>query len=101
VVLPVDRVGGPPDLDFADEGDARLTARRSPDRWRAVLVSISSDVCGEVGDQLGALGKILAPNGMIMKCFRNTGKPGKRPSISRCGLWEAPVQYGGHVSCRV
>jgi hypothetical protein len=30
VVLPVDRVGGPPDLDFTDEGDARLTARRSP-----------------------------------------------------------------------
>jgi hypothetical protein len=61
VVVPVDRVGGPPDLDFTDEGDAGLTAWRSPDRWRAVLVSVSSDVCGEVGDQLGALGKILAP----------------------------------------
>jgi hypothetical protein len=42
VVLPVDRVGGPPDLDFTDEGDARLTARRSPYWWRAVLVSVSS-----------------------------------------------------------
>ena len=50
VIAPVDRVGGPPDLDFTDEGDARLTARRSPDRWRAVLVSVSSDMSSEVGD---------------------------------------------------
>ena len=99
VVVPVDRVGGPPDLDFTDEGDARLTARRSPDRWCAVLVSISSDMCGEVGDQLGALGKILAPNGMIMKRFRNAGKPGQRSRVCGCGFWEAPVQYSGHV-CR-
>ena len=101
VVLPVDRVGGPPDLDFTDEGDARLAARRSPDRWRAVLVSVSSDMSGEVGDQLGALGKILAPNGMIMKRFRNAGKPGQRSRVGGCGVWEAPVQYGGHVSCGV
>ena len=67
VVRRVDRVGGPPDLDFTDEGGARLTARRGPDRWRAVLVSVSSDMSGEVGDQLGTLGKIPAPNGMIMK----------------------------------
>jgi hypothetical protein len=63
-------------FDFTDEGDARLTARRSPDRWCAVLVSVSSDVSGEVGDQFGAFGKILVPNGMIMKCFWNAGKPG-------------------------
>ena len=50
VVLPVDRVGGAPDLDFTDEGDARLTARRGPDWWRAGLVSVSSDMSGEVGD---------------------------------------------------
>src|SRR5688572_22783099 len=51
VVLPVDRVGGPPDLDFTDEGDTRLTARRSPDRWRAVLVSGSSDMSGERSEE--------------------------------------------------
>jgi hypothetical protein len=51
VVVRVDPVGHAPYLDFTDEGDARLSARRSPD-WRgAVLVSISSDVSGEVGDQ--------------------------------------------------
>jgi hypothetical protein len=98
MVLPVDRVGGPPDLDFTDEGDARLTARRSPDRWRAVLVSVSSDMSGEVSDQFGALGNIRAPNGMIMKRIRNAGKPRQRSRVGRCGLWEAPIQYGGHVA---
>ena len=33
-----------------------------------------------------------------MKRFRNAGKPGKRSRVSRCGLWEAPVEYGGHVA---
>jgi hypothetical protein len=32
-----------------------------------------------------------------MKCFRNTGKPWQRSWVGRCGLWEAPVQHGGHV----
>ena len=38
---------------------------------------------------------------MIMKRIRDAGKPRKRPWVSRCGLWEAPVQHFGHVSCRV
>jgi hypothetical protein len=67
VVLRVDAVSGPPNVDFTDEGDARPSARRSPDRRRAALTSVSSDMSGEVSDQPGALGKILAPNGMIMK----------------------------------
>jgi hypothetical protein len=85
VVLSVDRVGSPPDFDFTDEGDARLTTRRSPDRWRAVLVGVSSDMSGEVGDQPGALGKILAPNGMIMKRLGYAGKPRQRSRAGRCG----------------
>jgi hypothetical protein len=76
VVLRVDPVSGTPYLDFTDEGDARPTARRSPNRRGAALASVSSDMSGEVGDQPGALDKILAPNGMIMKRFRYTGKPG-------------------------
>ena len=76
VVVRVDAVGGPPYVDFTDEGDARPTARRSPNRQRAAPASVCSDMSGEVGDQLGVLRKILAPNGMIMKRFRNTRKPG-------------------------
>jgi hypothetical protein len=60
VVLRVDPVGGPPYVDFTDEGDARRTARPSPDRRRA-LVRVYLDVSGEVGDQPGALGKIRRP----------------------------------------
>ena len=100
VVRRVDPVSGPPDFDFTDEHGARPTAR-GPDRWRAVPVGVSSNVSGEVGDQLGARSKILTPNGMIMKRFRNTGKPRKRRRVAGCGVWEAPVQYGGHISCRV
>ena len=32
-----------------------------------------------------------------MERFRNAGKPRQRPWVGRCGFWEAPVQYGGHV----
>jgi hypothetical protein len=47
-VLRVDAVGGPPYVDFTDEGDARVAAWRSPDGRRAVPVSVSSEVSGEV-----------------------------------------------------
>src|SRR5688572_28605026 len=33
-----------------------------------------------------------------MKRLRNTGKPRQRSWVGRCWLWEAPVQYGGHVA---
>ena len=29
------------------------------------------------------------------------GSQGSGPGFGGCGFWEAPVQYGGHVSCRV
>ena len=35
---------------------------------------------------------------MIMKGVRNAGKPGQRSRVGRCGLWEAPVEYGRHVA---
>jgi hypothetical protein len=60
-------------------------------------VCVFSEVSGEVGDQLCALCKIVAPNGMIMKRFRYAGKPGQQSWVGRCGFLEAPVQHGGHV----
>ena len=62
------------------------------------MAGVPSDPVGEVSNELGPLRQILAPHGMIMKRLRNAGKPRKRPQVSGCGLWEAPVQHGGHVA---
>ena len=97
VVLLVDPVGGPPDVDFTDDGDARPTARRSPHRLWAVLAGVTSNLIGAFGNQPGPPRQILTPNRMIMKGFRYSGKPRKRSLVNSCGLWEAPVEHGGHV----
>jgi len=38
---------------------------------------------------------------MIMKRFWYAGKPRQRSRVGSCGVWEAPVEYGGHVFCGV
>jgi hypothetical protein len=100
-VAGVDAVGGPPHGDFTHDDEVRAIARRRPHRLCILMAGLISDPIGEVGNELGPLGQILAPNGMIMERFWNAGKPRKRPWVSGCGLLEAPVQHGGHVSCRV
>jgi hypothetical protein len=95
--LGVDADDGTPDLGFTDEGDARVATRRCPYRPFAVLAGGVSNLICEADNELWPLRQVLAPNGMIMKCFRNTGKPWQRSWVGRCGLWEAPVEYGGHV----
>ena len=77
----VDAVGGPPHGDFTDDGRVRVASRRRPDWLRRHLAGVVLDLIGEVGDELGSLCQILAPNGMIMKRLRNAGKPGKRPWV--------------------
>jgi hypothetical protein len=45
-VLGVDADGGTPDLDFTDEGDTRVAARRRPYRLFAVLAgAVSNPIC--------------------------------------------------------
>ena len=100
-VVGVDAVGGPPHGDFTNDGEVLAAARRRPTRLWAVLTGLIPDVIGKVDHQPGPPAQVLTPNGMIMKRFRDTGKPGKRPWVSGCGLWEAPVQHGGHVCCGV
>ena len=77
-VLGIDAVGGAPHSDFADKASARVTSRWRPDWLGVALAGAIPDLAGEVGDQLGALGKILAPGGMMIKLLRNAGKPGQR-----------------------
>ena len=75
-----------------------MSSRCSPDRLIVTLAGVILDLVGEVGDQLGSLGQVGPPDGMSMKRLRNPGKPGKRPWVRGCRLWEAPVQHGGHVA---
>jgi hypothetical protein len=100
-VIGGDAVGGSPHGNFTDDADVRLAARRQPNWLHAVLTGLIANVTGKVDHQPGPLGQILTPNGMIMKRLRNSGKPGQRPGVGRCGVWEAPIQDGGHVCCCV
>jgi hypothetical protein len=94
----VDAVGGSPHGYVTDDADVGLAARRRPNRLRAVPTGLISNVIGKVDHQPGPLGQILTPNGMIMECFWNAGKPRQRSWVSGCGLWEAPFERGGHVA---
>jgi hypothetical protein len=67
LVLGIDAVGGPPHCNFANEGAAQVACQWSPD-WRAVtLAGVILDLVGEVADQLGSLGQVVAPDGMVMQ----------------------------------
>ena len=96
-VLGVDADGGTPDLDLANEGDARVAARRCPYGLFAVLAGAVSNLSCELADELRPLRQVLAPNEMIMKRLRYAGKPRQRSWVSGCGLWEAPFEHSGHV----
>jgi hypothetical protein len=98
-VLGVNAAGGPPDGYVADECGARVASRRSPD-WLIVGLGCQvSNLAGEVGDQLGSLGQVSPPDGVVMERFWYAGKPGQRTWVDRHQLGEAPVEDGGQVSC--
>jgi hypothetical protein len=98
-VLGIDAVCGAPHFDFADEGGARVSSRCSPG-WRGVTVAgVVSDLVGEVGDQLGSLCQVVAPDGMGMEGWWNVGEPGQWTWVGRRERCEAPVEDGGHVAC--
>jgi hypothetical protein len=98
-VLGIDAVGGPPHFDLTNEGAARVTSRRCPDRLGVTLANVILDLVGEVGDQLGSLCKVGSPDGMAVERSWYAGQPWQRTWLSRCELWEAPVEDGGHVAC--
>ena len=96
----VDAVGGSPHGYFTDDAGAWLAAGRRPNGLRAVLAGLISNAVGEVGNELGLLGQILTPNGLVLESLGDYGKPGQWAGVGVCGFWEAPVQDGGPVSCR-
>ena len=66
MVAGVDAVGGPPHGDFTDDGGAQFSARRRPCGLGGVVEGVSSNVVGELGDQLGSLGEVDTPFGVSL-----------------------------------
>jgi|SRR5215217_6453737 len=97
-VPPVDAVGRPPHCDFADEGRAWVALRWRPDWLGVTLAGVVLDLVGEVGDELGSLCQVVAPDGMVMECFRYAREPRQRTWVGRRQRCEAPVDDGGHVA---
>jgi hypothetical protein len=97
-VLGIDADGGPPHCDFADEGGARMTSGWCPGWWGVTLAGVIVDLVGEVGDQLGSLCQVVAPDRVGMQRVRNAREPGHRTWVDGRELWEAPVEHGGHVA---
>jgi hypothetical protein len=100
-VLGIDAVGGPPYCNVTDECGARVASRCSPYWGAANLVGMILDLVGEVDDQLGSLGQVCPPDRMATERFWNAREPGHRTSADRREFWEAPIEDGGHVACRV
>jgi hypothetical protein len=73
VVVGVDAVGGPPDGDFTDEFDVWVAARWRPNWLDAVVAGVVLNVLGEVGDQVGSLGQVLAPIGVVIDRLWDSG----------------------------
>jgi hypothetical protein len=71
-----DADGGPPDLDFTDEGGCRVAAWPCPYWLFAVLAGAVSDLICEVDNKMRPLRQIPAPKVMIPKGLRKAGKPG-------------------------
>jgi hypothetical protein len=70
--------------------------------WEAVtLPRVILDLVGKVGDQLGSLCQVGTPDRMGMEHFWNAGEPRQRTWVDMDRLWEAPIEDGGHVACRV
>ena len=62
------------------------------------LAGFLSDVVGEVGDELGAFGEVVAPDRVDLESGWDARQPGQRPVIGCGGFWESPVEDGGHVA---
>jgi hypothetical protein len=57
-----------------------------------------SDVAGEVGDELGTLGEVVAPDRIDLESPRDARQPGQRPVIGCRSLRKSPVEDRSHVA---
>ena len=76
-----------------------MTSGCSPG-WRAVtLAGVVLSLVGEVGDKLGSLCQVAAPDRIGMEREWNAREPGQRTWVGWCEPCEAPIEDGGHVAC--
>jgi hypothetical protein len=76
-----------------------MSFSRSPG-WRVVtLAGVIFDLVDEVGDKLGSLCQVVAPNGISLERWCNALEPGQRTWIGRRERCEAPVEHGRHIVC--
>ena len=76
-----------------------MSSRCGPDWLGVTLAGAIVDQVGEVCDQLGSLGQVVAPDGVLMQRCWNAREPRQRTRVDRRERCEAPVEDGGHVTC--
>src|SRR5215218_1713841 len=96
-VLGIDAVGGAPDCDFADEG-AGMSSRCGPDWLGVTSAGVIMNPARKAGDQLGSLGQVVTPDGVLTQRCWNAREPRQRTRVGRRERCEPPVEDGGHVS---
>jgi hypothetical protein len=90
-VLGSDAVGGPPHCNVADEGGAQVASRWCPDWLCVTLAGVALELVGEVGDKLGSLCQVVAPDWIGMERCWNARKPG----VGSEGLFGCDVETVG------
>jgi hypothetical protein len=97
-VVGIDAVRCAPDGHLAEQTGARAAARACPGGCSIGSAGLFPDVAGEVDDELGALGEVVAPDRIDLKSGGDARQPWQRPMIECRSLRKAPVKDGGHVA---
>jgi hypothetical protein len=97
-VVGVDAVRGAPDGHLPEQAGARVAARGRPGGCSVGSARLFSDVVGEVGDELEALGEVIAPDRIDLESGWDARQPWQRPVIGCRGLRKSPVKDGGQVA---
>jgi hypothetical protein len=97
-VVGVDAVRGSPDGHLPEQAGARVAARGRPGGCSVGSAGLLSDAVGEVGDELGALGEVVAPERIDLESGRDARQPWQRPVIGCRGLRKSPVEDSGDVA---
>ena len=74
-----------------------MNTRWCPDWLGIPSAGVVLNLGGEVGDQLGSLCQVVAPDGIVMQRWWNAEEPRQRTRVDRREGREAPVEDGGHV----